>query len=251
MSVQVDTLESGVRRIRIDRPDARNAIDAGVRSALHDALVEAREDGSVRAILLGGMGGMFSAGGDLPTMVGLAPDAALARMRDGHRIVALLWTYPKPVIAAVERFAVGAGAGVALLADRVLVDKASTFGFPFARLGLIPDWGLCATLPRRIGAEHAARLFADGASIKGGEAVRLGIADTLCADGAVMEEAEACAVGLTKASPGAFAAMKARLRGDAAGLDLEREARDQVVRLGSAEFAEGYAAFREKRDPRF
>lgn len=251
MSVLVDDPEAGVRRIRIDRSEARNAIDASVRAGLHDALIAARDDSAIGAILLGGTQGMFCAGGDLPTMVGLDAEAAYARLCDGHRIVRLLWDYPKPVVAAVERFAVGSGAGVALLADRVVIGDGAIIGFPFLRLGLIPDWGLGTTLPRRIGPEPAARLFASAATIKAAEALRLGLADTLCADAAVMDEAVAGAAALTRIAPEAFAAMKRRLRGDAGQLDLEGEARGQAARLQSAEFAEGYAAFREKREPRY
>lgn len=251
MSVQVDTPEAGVRRIRIDRPEARNAISMPVRTGLFEALVAARDDDAVRAIVLGGTQGMFSAGGDLPTMVGLDVDAAYARLVDGHRIVSLLWDYPKPVVAAVERFAVGAGAGLALLADRVLMGETAIFAFPFMRLGLIPDWGLATTLPRRIGAEPAAWLFTTAATVKSDEAIERGLADVICSDAAVMDEAIACAAGLASVALDAFAATKLRLRGDVAQLDLEGEARGQAARLASADFAEGYAAFREKRAPRF
>ncbi|MBO9499062.1 MAG: enoyl-CoA hydratase/isomerase family protein [Novosphingobium sp.] len=251
MSVAVDHPAPGVARIRIDRPDARNAIDASVRSGLFGALEEARLDAGVRGVVLGGTGGMFCAGGDLPSLVGLDEAAAYARLCDGHRIVALLWTFPKPVVAAVERFAVGAGAGLALLADRVVMGEGAVVSFPFARLGLVPDWGLGGTLPRRIGPERAARRFAEAASVKAGEALGLGLADTVTADATVMAEAIDAAARLAKAAPGAFARTKLRLRGDAGVLQLEREARDQAACLASPEFAEGYAAFREKREPRF
>jgi 2-(1,2-epoxy-1,2-dihydrophenyl)acetyl-CoA isomerase len=251
MSIVVDRPAPGVARLRIDRPDARNAIDAGVRAGLKAALAEAGKDAEVRALLLGGAGGMFSAGGDLPSLAGLDEAAAYARLCDGHDIVRALWTFPKPVVAAVERFAIGAGAGLALLADRVVMGEGARFGFPFARLGLVPDWGLSATLPRRIGSEPAARLFADAATVGTGDALALGIADEIVPDGEVTDRALALAITLAATAPGAFARTKARLRGDVALLDLEREAREQAACLVSPEFAEGYAAFREKREPRF
>jgi 2-(1,2-epoxy-1,2-dihydrophenyl)acetyl-CoA isomerase len=251
MSILLDRPAPGIGRLRIDRPDARNAIDAGVRAGLKAALAEAREDAGVRALLLGGTGGMFSAGGDLPSLIGLDEAAAYARLCDGHDAVRALWTFPKPVVAGVERFAIGAGAGLALLADRVVMGESARFGFPFARLGLVPDWGLSATLPRRIGPEPAARLFAEAASVTADEALALGIADEVVADADVADRSLALAMTLAAAAPGAFARTKARLRGEVASLDLEREAREQAACLVSPEFAEGYAAFRERRAPRF
>ena len=251
MSVLVDRPAPGVARIRIDRPDARNAIDAEVRAGLKAALVQVREDGEARALVLGGTGGMFSAGGDLPSLIGLDEAAAYARLCDGHAVVAALWTFPKPVIAAVERFAIGAGAGLALLADRVVLGASARFGFPFARLGLVPDWGLSATLPRRAGAEPAARLLAEAASVESGQALALGIADEIAPDATVMDTALERAAALASVAPGAFARTKLRLRGDVSALELEREARDQAACLVSPEFAEGYVAFREKREPCF
>ncbi len=146
----IDHPAPGITRLLINRPEARNAINAAVRQALYAALIAARDDPAIRAVIIGGAGGFFSAGGDLPSMVGIAPEAALARMQDGHRIVALLWTFPKPVIAAVERAAVGAAAGIAMLADRIVIGKTATLLFPFLRLGLVPDWDhLPPRRPRR------------------------------------------------------------------------------------------------------
>ena len=251
MSLIVDYPAPGVARIRIDRPEARNAIDGEVRQALKVALADTLADAATRALVIGGTGAMFSAGGDLPSLVGLGEDAAYARLCDGHAIVGALWTFPKPVVSAIERFAVGAGAGLALLADRVVMGEGAMFAFPFARLGLVPDWGLGGTLPRRIGVEPAARLFADAATVKAKEAAGLGIADRLVPDDQVMAEAIECASRLARTAPDAFARTKQRLRGDVEALQLEREAREQAACLVSPEFAEGYAAFREKREPRF
>ncbi|MBJ7439522.1 MAG: enoyl-CoA hydratase/isomerase family protein [Sphingopyxis sp.] len=252
MSVAVDHPAPGVARIRIDRPDARNAINDAVRAGLFEALAEAKADPAVRAVVIGGMNRMFSAGGDLPSMVGLDEAAAYARLRDGHRIAALVWEYPKPVVAAVEKFAVGAGAGLALLADELVMGEGAMLGFPFARLGLLLDWGLSGTLRRRVGPETALRLYAAAASVKAPEALDLRLADRVVADDAVADTAVTRASNLANVAPTAFALAKARQRGGAdAALELEREAREQAACLVSAEFAEGYAAFREKREPRF
>ncbi|MFA6116873.1 MAG: enoyl-CoA hydratase/isomerase family protein [Sphingomonas sp.] len=252
MSVRTDMPVPGILRLLIDRPDARNAINANVRIGLIDAATTAQANPAIRALVIAGAGGMFSAGGDLPSLVGISEDAALARLREGHRLVSLLWTYPKPVVAAVERFAIGAGAGLALLSDEIVIGQKAVFGFPFIRLGLVPDWGLSGTVPRRAGAEAAAKLFATGGNVAADRALALGLADQVVEDARVMEEAVARAEALARLAPGAFARLKRRLRGDAEQvLQLDREARDQAACLMSSEFAEGYAAFREKREPRF
>lgn len=251
MTLRIDRPAPRVLRLLIDRPAARNAIDGDTRNALLAAIEAAGDEGEVRALILGGVDGMFCAGGDLPSMVGISQNAALERMRHGHRVVAALWTFPKPVVVAVEKFAVGAGAGLALLADEVVMGRGAIFGFPFIRLGLVPDWGLMGTAPRRVGAAAAARLFRDGATVKGEAALALGLADRLVDDTEVQAEALRVAAGFARLPPGGFAALKSHLRGDAETLGLVAEAAAQADCLTSPEFVEGYAAFREKREPEF
>jgi 2-(1,2-epoxy-1,2-dihydrophenyl)acetyl-CoA isomerase len=252
MSVLIDRPAPGVARILINRSAARNALDTVVREGLLEAVTEAGQDSAIRALVIGGADGMFCAGGDLPSLATLDEPAAYARLRAGHRFVSLLWSFPKPVIAAVERFAIGAGAGLALLADEVVIGEGARIGIPFARLGLVLDWGLAGTLPRRIGAEATLRLYADAAMVAAPDALAMGLVDRVVADDAVMTAAIARAEALAKLSPAAFASAKARQRGDAEdALQLEREAREQAKCIASADFVEGYAAFKEKREPRF
>jgi len=242
-----------IRRILINRLEARNAINQSVRDALFQALVDAQEDAQVRAVILGGVGGFFCAGGDLPSLVGISAAEALARMQDGHRIVSLLWTYPKPVVAAVERIAVGAGAGLALLADRVVIGRTASLMFPFLRLGLVPDWGLMQTVARRAGQCHANRIFLHNADVKGEEAGAIGLADLVVDDDAVAAKAFEEAERLAALPIAAFARLKFSMRDAALSdpLNLAAEARAQVDCLTGEEFLEGYAAFREKRKPAF
>ena len=249
----IDHPAPGIRRLLINRPEARNAINAAVRDALHAALIAARDDQTIRAVIIGGAGGFFSAGGDLPSMVGIAPEAARARMADGHRIVALLWTFPKPVVAAVERAAVGAGAGIAMLADRIVMGKTAPLLFPFLRLGLVPDWGLIQTVSRRAGVTQAQRFFLDGKPIGAETAIAHNMADQSVEDAAVMAHALAQADQLAALPGDAFARLKQLLRHDlnADPLNLAQEAQAQTACLTGPEFIEGYAAFKEKRAPRF
>jgi 2-(1,2-epoxy-1,2-dihydrophenyl)acetyl-CoA isomerase len=249
----IDEPATGIRRLLINRPDARNAINAEVRALLFSALVAARDNPAIRAVILGGAGGIFCAGGDLPSMVGITADAARARMAEGHRIIALLWTFPKPVIAAVERIAAGSGAGIALTCDRIVIGRDASLLFPFLRLGLVPDWGLMQLVTRRAGLTRAGQIFLDGAALTGTGAVAAQLADLAVEAGDVMATALAEAQRLAALPPAAFALLKAGLRDahlpDPLGLAYEADA--QVACLTGPEFTEGYAAFREKRPPRF
>jgi 2-(1,2-epoxy-1,2-dihydrophenyl)acetyl-CoA isomerase len=242
-----------VRRLLINRPEARNAINAAVREALYAALLAARDDQTIRAVIIGGAGGFFCAGGDLPSMVGITPEAAQARMADGHKIVALLWTFPKPVIAAVERAAAGAGAGIALLADRVVIGKSASLLFPFLRLGLVPDWGLIQTVTRRAGATRASQMFLDGKPIPAEPAIAAGLADLAADDETVMTRAIEESERLAALPQQAFARLKILLRQNSGTdpLRLAWEAQAQLACLTGPEFVEGYAAFKEKRPPDF
>ncbi len=252
-AVLIDQPGPHLRRLLINRPDARNAINQEVRDALFAALCDAGKDPDVRALLLGGTGGAFSAGGDLPSLVGISEAAALARMQDGHRIVSMLWTYPKPVVAAIERVAAGAGAGLALLADRVIIGRQANLLFPFLRLGLVPDWGLMRTVASRVGLRHAMRIFMDNANVNGAEAAAIGLADQVVDDAEVMAQSLAVAESLAALPMAAFARLKLSLR-DADRpdpLNLTYEATAQTACLTGPEFVEGYSAFQEKRQPVF
>lgn len=243
----------GIRRLRINRPDARNAVNAAVRAGLLDALTAARDDATVRAVILGGAGGIFCAGGDLPSMVGISQDAARQRMGEGHQIILLLWSFQKPVVAAVERAAAGAGAALALAADRIVIGRESALVFPFLRLGLVPDWGLMELLRRRAGLSLATRICLDNASIKGADAVAGNLADLSVAESDVMATAITEAERLAALPAAAFARLKTGLRGLGGPdpLNLAFEANAQAECLIGPEFAEGYAAFRDKRPPDF
>jgi len=248
-----DAPAPGIRRLLINRPEARNAINGAVRAALHAALIAARDDPEVRAVIIGGEGGFFSAGGDLPSMVGITAETARARMAEGHKIVSLLWEFPKPVIAAVERTAAGAGAGIVLLADRIVIGQNATLLLPFLSLGLVPDWGLVQTVSRRAGVAAATWLFLHGQKIDAETALTHHLADIKVADDAVMAGAIAQAEQLAALPPQAFARLKHLLRDVpyADPLNLAQEAQAQTACLTGPEFAEGYAAFKEKRAAHF
>jgi 2-(1,2-epoxy-1,2-dihydrophenyl)acetyl-CoA isomerase len=248
-----ETAAPGIARIAIDRPDKRNAASPAVRDALIAALGAALRDAAVHAIVLGSTGGHFCAGGDIDSMEGVDMAAARTRMQDNHRLVRTLAEAEKPVVAAVEGFAVGAGAGLALLADSIVLAEAGTLGFPFFRVGLTPDYGILHTLPRRVGSAKARQILLYGKMLKGREAVDIGLADELVPDGGAEARAVALAQELAEAPPHAFALTKRHLAMAPQTLEaaLEMEALAQSLAFVGPELAEGRAAFAAKRKPKF
>lgn len=251
--VLLDLPAPGVARLRINRPAKRNAIDHGVRQGFIDEITKLHADTSVRALVLGGVEGVFSAGGDVPSMVGLDEQGARDRMRHIQVLCKLLAGSRLPVVSAVEGIAAGAAVGMALLGDRILVGPNTRILFPFLRLGLAPDWGQLLTLPRRVGIGHARRILTSGQTVKGEEALKIGLADELVADAQLMDAAVERAGELARLPGEAFARMKQRLSQPSGTLaeELQREEDDQAACLRGDDFREGFAAFNEKREPDF
>jgi enoyl-CoA hydratase/carnithine racemase len=249
----VDKPAPRVLRLLINRTDKRNAIDYDVRQQLTEALTGLLADGATRALVLGGAGGHFSAGGDLPSMVGLSETQARERMQHIARLCRLVWTLNIPVVTAMEGVSAGACIGLALLGDHIVVGESTKILFPFMKLGLVPDWGTLYTLPRRVGLPMARRLLSSEAIVSAAEAQRVSLADELVADAEVMPTAVRRAVELASLPRTAFARMKLRLNRRSSTFDeeLRHEEEDQTTLLRGEDFAEGYAAFMERRDADF
>ncbi|MDB5969672.1 MAG: uncharacterized protein JWQ90_2122 [Hydrocarboniphaga sp.] len=251
--ILVDRPAPQVVRLLINRPDKRNAIDYDVRQQLIEALTRQLADGETRALVLGGVGGNFSAGGDVPSMVGLSAAQARERMRHVAGLCRLVGDAGIPVVTAMEGVSAGACIGLALLGDYIVVGDGTKILFPFMKLGLVPDWGSLQTLPRRVGLPAARRLMTLGQSVSGAESQRLGLADELVVDVQVMDTAVRRASELAALPQAAFARMKQRLNAPSATFDeeLQREEDDQASLLLGEDFREGYAAFTEKRTADF
>jgi enoyl-CoA hydratase/carnithine racemase len=249
----VDMPVPNVWRVLINRPEKRNAINAEVRQALLDLLEDARGDKHCRALVFGGVGGSFSAGGDLPSMVGITEQQARERMEHIHRLCHSLANLPLPVITAVEGFGAGAGVGLALLGDHIVVGPESRILFPFMKLGLAPDWGMLHSLPARVGVAVSRQVLLGDEPVPGARAAAIGLADEFAEDGDVMKLALKRAEKYAALPQAAFAKMKVRLNTPASSLEQElaRELDDQAELLLSPDFAEGYSAFMEKRTANF
>ncbi len=243
----------GIARIAINRPDKRNALNQEARDGLTVAVADALADDGVHAIVLGSEAGYFCAGGDIDAMADMDVVSARARMKAHHRLVRMLIEADKPVVAGIEGFAVGAGAGFALLADTIVLAEAATIGFPFFRVGLTPDYGILYTLPRRVGPARARQMLLYARMYKGAEAFEAGLADELAPEGSAEARALELAVKLAAMPPHAFALTKRHLAMAPANLEtaLEMEAMAQSLAFNGAEFDEGRDAFQAKRKPDF
>lgn len=252
--VLIDHPASGVVRLRLNRPEKRNAIDQATREALLEAAGAALANPAHRAVVFGGVGGVFSAGGDLPSMAGLTAEQARARLEHGHALCRVFAGSRAPIVSAVEGVAAGASVGLALLGDHIVVGRSSRILFPFIKLGLLPDWGLLRSLPLRVGLGRARRIILSGAAVDGPTAVDIGLADEVVDDDAVAETAVARAEAYAALPREATARIRARLSVFGA-LDLEgdlaAETTDQVACLLHPEFREGLAAQMERRTPDF
>lgn len=251
--VLIDRPAPHVARLLINRPDKRNAIDFDVREQFTKHLKELLSDRETRALVIGGVGGVFSAGGDVPSMRGLTENQARERMQHIHELCRLIADARFPVVSAVEGFAAGAVVGLALLGDRMVGGHGTRILFPFLRLGLVPDWGQLLTLPHRVGISQARKMLSSGKPVDGEEAYRVGLLDQLVPDDQIMATAVREASELALLPQEAFSRMKQRLNHVSGSLaeELAREESDQTVCLLGDEFKEGFAAFAEKRSPDF
>lgn len=238
-----------VRIVTLNRPSRRNAIDLELRVVLAEALEAAMADGGVRAVVLTGAGGTFCSGGDISTMRRQPPEETKPRAQAAQRVVRAIWNGPKPVVAAVEGYAFGAGTALGIACDRVVAASDAVFSTAFTGVGLAGDMGIFASLPARVGPAVARQLMLLPRRLPADEALRLGLADAVAEPGKALESALADARRIAEGPPLAIAGIKAMYAAwPAAPQDvLEREVELQASLFDTADFAEGVAAFRERR----
>jgi enoyl-CoA hydratase/carnithine racemase len=243
-----------VATITFGRPP-NNHIDRELVTGLAEALEALDADAGVRAVVLAGAGRHFCAGADFSSgdSGGLdspaeTPGATL------YRQAARLVRCRKPVVAAIQGAAIGAGLGLALVADFRIGCPEARLSANFTRLGFHPGFALSATLPRLIGPQRAALLFYTGRRIGGEEALRIGLLDELVAHDAVLASAQALAEEIGQSQPQAVQSVRATLRRGLPDLfdqAIEREFEQQVWQRRMEDFAEGRRAMAERRLPDF
>ena len=242
----------GVRTLTLNRPDKFIAMNVELLEGLPAELERAADDPAVRVVVLTGRGRAFCAGGDLEMMnegVGTL-DVELPRMR----VAALLREMPKPTVAAINGVASGGGLSIALAADLRIATASARFSAAYAAVALCGDYGVTFTLPRLVGPEQARRLLFLGETWDAPTALARGLVGQVVADDAFPAEVSALADRLAATAPLGIARMKANLvaaeAADFAAV-LAREAQGMLDLIATADFAEGVAAFQERRPPRF
>src|SRR5262252_8922246 len=227
-SLLVDRVDS-VATLTMSRPEARNALDIRMREELVEALDEIERDPAMRVVILTGAGGHFSAGGDVKTMAVRRHTASEGRERVEllNRFVLRLFNFPKPTIAMVDGFAVGAGCNIALGCDMIIASDRAKFGEVFIKIGLVPDGGGTWLLQRLVGLAKAKEMVLTGEIIDAAEAFRIGLVNR------VVPAAELERTTRTLAAA------------------LEGEAFGQSNAISTEDHGEGVRAFLEKRAPRF
>lgn len=252
LRVEVD---GPVATLTLDRPAALNALTVPVKVALREALESIAGDRAVRAVILTGAGRAFCAGQDLAERD--EPDAAPLDVEVRERynpIIRALRSMGQPVIAAVNGVAAGAGASLTFACDLRIAAEEARFVLAFGRIGLVPDSGATWFLPRLVGPAKAAELALIGDAVDAAEALRLGLVSRVVPGDQLLVEARAMADRIAEGAPLALSLTKGALeRSLTIELDeaLEGEAKLQGIAGASADHAEGLAAFREKRRPRF
>jgi 2-(1,2-epoxy-1,2-dihydrophenyl)acetyl-CoA isomerase len=248
----------GLTLITLNRPDKLNSFNEAQHRALKAAIDAASADDTCRALVLTGAGRGFCAGQDLGDRVrpegGEAPDLGATLDAFYNPLIRAIRAMEKPVIAAVNGVAAGAGANLALACDLVIAAKSAKFIQSFAKIGLIPDSGGTWMLPRLVGEARAKALTMLAIPVPAEEAERMGMIYRAVEDASLMEEAIALGEALAAAPTRGLAETKALIQ-QAFGIGLEAQLnaeRDAQRRLGrSADYAEGVRAFMEKRPARF
>ncbi|KAA2214061.1 enoyl-CoA hydratase/isomerase family protein [Teichococcus oryzae] len=243
----------GVLELTLSYPRRRNALAMELREALIAHLERGLADPECRAIILTGEDGHFCAGGDISGMGRPTAMQGRRRMMSGHRMVRLLVEGEKPVIAAVEGHAAGAGISMAAACDIVVASREAVFTCSFNKVGLVPDLGAAWTVSRRIGLGRSKMLMMLGEPLSGEAAAGLGLVDQLAEPGKALEAARDMARRIAARSPLSNAMTKTLLNRTTGtlGESLQAEADIQGLLYASEDFVEGSSAFLEKRQPAF
>ena len=253
----IETTPAGVRTITLDRADKLNAVNGALAAAFTAAMADTARDDAVRVVVITGAGRAFCAGLDLSAPPEL-PSATRAERLDPYAWVGD-WVRgvvacEKPVIAAVNGPAAGAGFGLALACDIRIVSASAKMTAGYVRRGLSPDAGVSYFLPRHVGVARAADILMTGRDVDAVEAERIGLATVVVPDAELEGATQAYAAKLAAGAPIAHALTK-RLLGATFDRPLDAALRDELVHIKycftTRDVGEAMTAFREKRSPRF
>ena len=248
-------VEDGVATITFNRPKALNAMNSETVGELFDAATRCKNDDSIKVVIMTGSGDKaFIAGADISEMANLRPQQALAFMEKGHEVYRLIETMPKPVIAAVNGFALGGGTEIAMCADFRYASENARFGQPEILIGLIPGWGGTQRLPRLIGFGRAKELIMGGDQINAQRAYEIGLVNKVFPQDTLMEETRKTARLIASKGRAALRAIKHTIN---RGYDVDlrngcaMEVDAFAIAFTSPDAKEGLNALLEKRKPEF
>ena len=197
--------EQSITWIILDRPDKLNAINAVMLQELSEALDTIEKDANARCAIITGKGEKaFSAGADLTELQKLTPETAAEFSMKGQQVFTKLEAFSKPVVAAINGYALGGGLELALACDFRIAADSAELGCPEIKLGLIPAWGGTQRLPRTVGVAEAKRLIMLGDRVKAEEALEMGLADKVVPQKELEDETRALAQRLCERSPAAL-----------------------------------------------
>ena len=245
--------DSAVQVLSINNPAARNALTPELFAAVPARLAEAQEDPTIGAIVLTGVGSTFCAGGDLKRLA-TRRAMSLEQRREGievlHDLIRAIRDCSKPVVAAVEGAAAGAGLSIALSCDMLVAARNASFSVAYVKVGLSPDAGATAFLSELVSRQMLTELCMTGAPVGGERMHALGAVNRLAESGGALADAIALAATLANGPHRAMARIKALCRSagrNSLDAQLDLEATHMADSLGDDEAAEGIRAFFEKR----
>ncbi|MDE0947650.1 MAG: enoyl-CoA hydratase/isomerase family protein [Sphingobium sp.] len=251
------TVEDGIGRITLDRPEAGNAITLPLARALLAAAIRCQNDAAIRCIMLTGNGRLFCAGGDVQVLAGAGdrrPEVLSELIATLHAAIARLARAPKPLVTLVNGPAAGAGFSLAMLGDVVIGARSAHFTAAYGAIGLTPDGGLSWLLPRLVGLRKAQEIILTNRRIKAEEAEAIGLVTRIVNDEALADEGLRVATALADAPMAALAASRALLADSfETGLEtqLDRELRSMAAAGAGRESEEGLSALLAKRPANF
>ncbi|MBI4192526.1 MAG: enoyl-CoA hydratase/isomerase family protein [Betaproteobacteria bacterium] len=250
--VMLERPAEGVALIRINRPESRNSINLEVRKLIVQYLTELGDDSATRSIVLTGNDKSFAAGGDIKELAGAGSIDIM--LRGTHKLSRAIAACPKPMIAAVNGFALGGGCELAMTCDIIIAGESARFGQPEVKIGVIPGSGGTQRLIRAVGKYKAMKICLTGDSFSAREAFEMGLVSELAPDAEVEKRAVEMAQQIAALPPLAVQQIKeVMLAGLDASLDaaLRLETKASEVLFSSRDQKEGMQAFIEKRKARW
>ncbi|WP_203293857.1 enoyl-CoA hydratase-related protein [Luteirhabdus pelagi] len=249
-------IKNNIATLRLNRPNVFNSFNREMALALQDALDEAEKNDEVRAIVITGEGKAFCAGQDLKEVTTPELNPGFKKILEEHYnpIISRIRSIEKPIVAAVNGVAAGAGANIALACDIVLASEGASFIQAFSKIGLIPDSAGTFFLPRLIGFQKASALMMLGDKVSAEAAERIGMVYKVVSADTLSEETEKIASTLANMPTKALGMTKRLLNQSMTndlGAQLDMESKLQIEAAQSEDYAEGVDAFVNKRKPNF